>query len=189
MNVLIIPEDHTHDHFLLKPIFTSLFATLGRPRANIRICDKPRLRGVQQATHLDTLRDIIASHRMTDIFILCVNRDGDLNRKSKLNGLETALAGRRYFLAENAWEELETWALAGIDLPIEFRWTDVRPAISVKEHFFAPVARALGIDEGPGEGRKEIGRQAARRLQAIRRKCPEDFDNLANRLQAVLSAV
>jgi hypothetical protein len=54
---------------------------------------------------------------------------------------------------------------------------------------FEPLARQMGLADGPGGGgRKEMGAMAARHIPAIRRKCPEDFGSLANRLQALLTA-
>ncbi|MDE0423017.1 MAG: hypothetical protein OXK76_19295 [Gammaproteobacteria bacterium] len=48
----------------------------------------------------------------------------------------------RILLAENAWEELETWTLAGLDLPAAWRWSEVRAAVDVKERYFDKIARA-----------------------------------------------
>ena len=36
--------------------------------------------------------------------------------------LETTLS----FLAENAWEEIEAWVLAGLNLPSDWSWAEVR---------------------------------------------------------------
>ena len=36
MNVLIIPEDFRKDQYLLKPLFSRLFSTLGRPSIHVR---------------------------------------------------------------------------------------------------------------------------------------------------------
>ena len=52
---------------------------------------------------------------MTDIFILCVDRDGDTNRRQRLDRLEVEFGAGRTFFAENAWEELETWVSGGSD--------------------------------------------------------------------------
>ena len=120
MNVLIIPEDHIRDGLLLKPLFEKLFSELGRPKTSIRICDRPRLRGIGDALNLTVLREIVDAYRMVQFFILCVDRDGDKNRRARLDRIEKIFAGPRLFLAENAWEELETWTLAGLDLPSDW---------------------------------------------------------------------
>jgi hypothetical protein len=126
---------------------------------------------------------------MVDFFILCVDRDGNENRRNRLDEIEQALTGRSVFIAEDAWEELETWVLAGLPLPSDWAWSTVRAEISVKERYFVQQAQRMGVANGPGGGRKQMGIRAARRIQAIRQKCPEDFGNLANRLRALLAAV
>ena len=88
------------------------------------------------------------------------------------------------FLAENAWEEIETWALAGLVLPGGWRWKTVRAEVHVKERYFEVLSRERGVADGPGGGRKALGAEAARRVPAIRRKCSEDFDALARRVEA-----
>ena len=67
----------------------------------------------------------------------------------------------------------------------DWRWSDVRAEIRVKERYFDRLAGERGIANGLGGGRRVLGREAARRVDAIRQKCPEDFDDLAHRLQAV----
>ena len=89
------------------------------------------------------------------------------------------------FLAANAWEEIETWVLAGVDLPNEWTWTNVRAEIHVKEVYFEPLAAQRGLSDSPGGGRKPLAEEAARRIGAIRQKCPEDFNHLAKRLSEV----
>lgn len=122
---------------------------------------------------------------MIDIFILCIDRDGDVNRRQSLNRIEAEFQSTCVFLAENAWEEIETWALAGLDLPRDWRWADVRAEVQVKETYFEPLAALRGLAGSLGGGRKALGEEASRRIGAIRQKCPEDFDALARRLEAV----
>ena len=190
MNVLIIPEDHTKDQYILKPLFERLFTTLGAPRTTVAICRNPRLQGVGEATDVVRLQAIVERYYpMYKYFILCVDRDGIASRKKKLDEIERALRGPYVFLAENAWEEIETWVLAGLDLLPGWRWSDIRPEVSVKEKYFHALARSQGVDGTPSGGRKKLGNDAARRIAAIRQKCPEDFGHLANRLQDALAAL
>jgi hypothetical protein len=186
MNILIIPEDFRSDQYLLKPLFERLFADFGRPQT-VRVCQNPRLRGVQEALNTVRLHEIVAMYPMVDIFILCVDRDGEKSRRSKLNNIETEFATSKILVAENAWEEIETWTLAGLDLPSDWSWSTVRAEVSVKEQYFVPLARQLGVADGPGGGRRALGERASRRVRAIRQKCPEDFGNLADRLQMLLA--
>ena len=125
---------------------------------------------------------------MTDIFILCVDRDGVTNRRRGLDRLEKKFGTGRTFFAENAWEEIETWLLAGMDLPEDWRWQDVRVEVSIKEKYFNPLAKQRDVVDTPGEGREVLGKEAARNIPAIRQKCPEDFDALAQRLATFINA-
>ena len=81
---------------------------------------------------------------------------------------------------------LKTWILAGLELPKSWRWIDVRAEVHVKERYFDVLARERGLTYGPGEWRTTLGQEAARRIDAIRQKCPDDFDALARRLEAII---
>ena len=184
MRVLLIPEDFRKDQYMLKPIFERLFRELGRPRLRVEMCQDPVLGGVAEALKPERLREIVEQYPMTDIFILCVDRDGDKGRRQRLDQIQGEFGDA--FFAENAWEEIETWVLAGLTLPEEWNWQDVRAEIDVKETYFEPLAADRGQSGAPGGGRKPLGEEAARRIGAIRRKCPEDFDSLARRLEAAV---
>ena len=186
MNILIIPEDFRNDQYLLKPLFTRLFARIGRRRARVEVCRDPLLGGVGEALKSKRIQEIVDQHRgMMDIFILCVDRDGNQGRRARLNRIEAEFGNEHTFLAENAWEEIETWVLAGLNLPKAWRWADVRAEVHVKERYFDVLARERGVADGPGGGRKTLGEEAARNIPAVRRKCPEDFGALARRLEAL----
>ena len=77
--------------------------------------------------------------------------------------------------------------LAGLDLPGNWRWADVRAEIHVKEQYVEPLATLRGVANSLGGGRKVLAEWASRRIRAIRRKCPEDFDDLALRVAAAAS--
>ena len=184
MRVLIIPEDFLKDQFILKPLFSRLFRSMGASRVEIWMCYKPRLRGVSEALSSERLEQIFRNYGgMIDIFVLCVDRDGDVNRRRSLDRIEAEFRGRCVFFAENAWEEVETWALVGLDLPGDWRWADVRAEVDVKERYFDRLALLRGVANSEDGGRKILGEEASRRIRAIRQKCPEDFDSLAKRLE------
>lgn len=111
---------------------------------------------------------------------VCQNQIG---RRSRLDTIEQTLAGPPVFLAENAWEELETWVLAGVQLPAGWNWSEVRTEVHVKEMYFEKLARRRGLADHPGGGRQPLGEEAARSVEAIRTKCQEDFDALARRIE------
>ena len=185
MNVLVIPEDFRKDQYILKPLFARLFRSIGKPRARVRVCLDPLLGGFGEALKSERIAEVVRKHRgMTDIFILIVDRDGDTNRRRSLNRLEAEFANERSFLAENAWEEVETWVLAGLAWPGDWSWAEVRAEVQVKEQYFDRVVVERGLSDAPGGGRKLLGEEASRRIDAIRQKCSEDFDALAVRVRS-----
>ena len=187
MNVLVIPEDSRNDEYILKPLFKQLFRSIGKPLANVQICCDPVLGGVGQALKSTRIGEIVDQYGgMTHIFILCVDRDGDEGRRARLDDIETEFGNNRAFHAVNAWEEIEIWVLAGLNLPRKWRWKDVRATVHVKEKYFKPLAAMRGVADSLGGGRKALGEEAARNIGAIRGKCAEDFDTLARRLEAAV---
>ena len=185
MRVLIIPEDFRNDQYILKPLFSRLLGSIGASSVRVEVCRDHLMGGIGEALKSERLTEVIEQHKgMVDIFILCVDRDGILGRRQRLDQLETEFGPT--LLAENAWEEIETWALAGLNLPGGWIWAGVRAEVQVKEQYFEPFAAQRGLSDSLGGGRKELGEEASHRINAIRQKCPEDFDSLAGRLKAVV---
>ena len=110
MNVLIIPEDFRNDQYILKPLFSRLFRSFVSRRVHVDVCRDPLLGGVGEALKSGRIEEVVRKHRgMTDIFILCIDRDGDANRRQSLDRLESEFNNGQTFLAANAWEEIETY--------------------------------------------------------------------------------
>ena len=185
MTVLIVPEDFRKDQFILKPLFSRLLASLGKPHATVRVCQDPLLGGVGEALKSERIAEIVDLYGgRVQVILLCIDRDGNTGRRQRLDQLEEEFGGR--FLGVEAWEEIETWVLAGLKLPPNWNWADVRAEVQVKERYFNVLARRRGVGGGPDDGRGELGDEASRRIDAIRQKCPEDFDALARRLEAIV---
>ncbi len=178
MNVLIIPEDFRKDQYILKPILEAMLAAVGKPQAKVRVCQDPLLGGVTEALKWQRIEEILDLYRgMVHVFLLIVDRDGQEGRRVALDNLEQKAAETlpegRLFLAENAWQEVEVWLLAGHDLPSEWRWQDIRKDVNPKEAYFEPLARQRGVTDGPGQGRRALSRQAAGNYAKIHSRCPE----------------
>ena len=189
MNILVISEDPHYDQHILKPLLRRLFRSIGKPTAKIGIPPGRTPRGVRDALRSETLARIVERYRgETDIFVLCVDRDGELGRRQRLDQIEAEFGSRCVFLAQEAWEEIEAWVLAGLDLPPDWRWRDVRAEIHVKERYFDVLARERGVAGGLGGGRKALAEEAAANLSAIRLKCPQDFDALAQRIETAAAS-
>lgn len=188
-NVLIIPEDFRKDQYMLKPLITAMFDYLGKPNARIEICRDPLLTGVSQAMDKERLTEILLRYRgMVDVFVLCVDRDGITSRRGRLDERES-WARETYgcsLIAENAWQEIEVWVLAGHDLRTDWSWAEIRQEVDPKERYSLPFVQTRGLTETPGEGRKILAEEAARRYSRIRQLCPEDVIALESDLEAWL---
>lgn len=189
----MIPEDFRKDQYILKPIIEAMLERLGKPRAKVLVCSDPLLGGVRAALNWVRIREILDRYRgMVDVFVHIVDRDGQTGRRRQLDALERKaeehFAGGPMLVSENAWQEVEVWVLAGHDdLPPDWQWTEVRLEPNPKERYFVPYARRRGVAEGPGEGRKTLASQAAKRYDRIRRLCQEDVMALEERLRGLFS--
>jgi hypothetical protein len=193
MNILIIPEDFRNDQYILEPIIRSMLAELNRPRAKIRVCRDPLLGGVAQALKWERIFEIIERYKgMVDLFLLCVDRDGEEGRRQALDKLENEakniLPNNKKFLAENAWQEVEVWVLAGHTLPKKWVWKGIRQETNPKEVYFLPFAQQRGLLNEPGGGRKTLALEAAKQYKQIRQHCREDVLNLENRIRQFLNS-
>ncbi len=165
---------------------------LGKPKTKVRVCQDPLLGGISEALKWERIQEIIERYKgMVNLFLLCVDRDGKEGRKGALITIEqqaaNTLTGGRLLLAENAWQEIEVWVLAGHDLPTDWNWQAIRNEVNPKETYFLPFAKQRNLLDAPGEGRKTLAEEAARRYDRIRQLCPEDIVNLEDRIRSFLT--
>jgi hypothetical protein len=190
VNILIIPEDFRKDQYMLKPIVKAMMEVLGKSKAKITVCQDPLLGGVVEALKWERIEEIIDRYRMVDLFLLCVDRDGKAGRKKALNKIEQqsaqVLPQGKVLVAENAWQEIEVWVLAGHNLPSEWNWPTIRQEVNPKENYFIPLAKERNLLSTPGEGRKILAEEAAKKYNRIRQLCPEDIINLEQRVESWL---
>lgn len=207
MRVLVIPEDSRRDKDLLKPLIEALMSTVGRPRAKVRICERPVLGGVAEALKAERLREIIDLWGgQTDLFLLIVDRDGkdgmslpatggqparkNEDRRAVITRLEHEsiglLPGGKALLGEHAIEEVEVWVLAGHDLPAEWSFRAIRAELHPKEAFFVPfLTKHRGLTDDTA-GRALVAAEAARNFQRICDRCPEDVKRLTERIRMLV---
>ena len=159
---------------------------MGKPRARIRVCEDPVLGGVREALKSSRISEVMQRHRgMAQIFVLCVDRDGEEGRRRRLDEIEAEFGCTDRFLAEEQLgKNLKPGFLRVWTLPANWCWADVRADVHVKENYFDRLANERRIADGPGGGRKRLGEEAASHISRIRLKCPEDFDCLYRRLEA-----
>lgn len=186
MNVLVIPEDFRKDQFILQPIIAAMFTKLGHP-AIVEVLRDPLIGGIERALNQELLWEVVDSNRWkVDLFLLCVDRDGEEGRRSAMDGLETGLNRRlgtpKVMVAENAWQELEVWALAGLDLPEGWTWSEIQQERDPKEKYFDRLVKDRRLQDDAGGGRKTLGMAAAKRYRTVRSRCREDIQVLEKRI-------
>jgi len=190
VNVLVIPEDFRKDEHILKPIIVKMLARVGKPRARVEVCKDPLLGGIGEALKWDRIEEVIEMYPMVQLFLLIVDRDGKADRRKSLDRLEERarqkLEEQRTFFAENAWQEIEVWALAGVQpLPNDWKWKDVRSDEHPKDRYFIPYVNAVGLQDEPFEGRARLGKLAAENYARVRSRCSEDVGELEKRLKTI----
>lgn len=72
--------------------------------------------------------------------------------------------------------------LAGHNLPSEWNWQTIRQEFNPKETYFIPLAKERNLLSTPGEGRKILAAEAAKKYNRIRqaRKISEIWNNELN---------
>ncbi len=180
-SVLVIPEDPTKDQYILAPLFTALMAAVGKQNARVRVMTDPATQGVDQVLDAEFLRAVVRRYPMVDMFVLALDRDGKSGREASIRhhaeGARAHLPSGSAFLGTCAHQEVEVWCLAGVQgLPREWRWADVRAEPHAKERYYEPYAAQRGLLDAPGDGREQLGREAAGRYRSIINRCPELSD-------------
>jgi hypothetical protein len=93
MNVLVIPEDFRKDQFVVGPLVRRLLKAVGKPKANVRVCQDPLLGGIGEAMKWMRIKEILDRYRgNVSIFLLLVDRDGEEGRRQALDALEKKAA-------------------------------------------------------------------------------------------------
>ncbi len=182
LKVLVIPEDPTHDQYVLKPVVEQLFEDLGQ-RARVEVLQNPRLRGVEQALAAESLAEIMSLYPMIDLFLLLVDRDAEPGRPARVARLERQFEA---LMACLAVEEIEVWMLALHRDQLGVPWANVRAEVHAKEHFAVPFLLAHAPRLAPGQGRKWAMRGIGAAWSGLLQVCPELAD-LRRRLEARLT--
>ncbi|WP_434683727.1 hypothetical protein [Pseudanabaena minima] len=193
MNVLIILEDFVNDESMVLPIVRAMMTAIGKPQAKVAVCKNPRLRGHAEALRWEKIQEILERYGgMTDLFLVCVDRDGNGDRRAKLDGLEKKaqeFLAEKYqspkkFLGENAWQELEVWVLAGCeDIPKVWKWSEIRSERKSKTSYFMRFAEQRSLLEARCQGRGILAEEASKRYDRIRQRCPEDIQELEKNIR------
>jgi hypothetical protein len=167
-NVLVIPEDPTHNGYILKPLVIRLLEACGKPNANVTVLPNPRAKGYDHAKVI--LRNhVFDRYAHFDLLLFLPDADGK-NRSKEFEVLEAEAAAKSVNLICCAAEqEVEVWLLAG---HIKKNWQEIRADVSVKENTFAPFLAIHG-DRSAGDGRKSLMQETLQNFSGLLQRCPE----------------
>jgi hypothetical protein len=180
--VLIIPEDPTHDYATLEPLVQRILKDRGKGTAKVTVLRNPRVQGFHHACGM--LPDICEQYSHFDLWLFLVDADGEDG--SETFGHLESKHGRQLICCA-ALEEVEAWLLAGHIEKLDLPWREVRADVSVKENVFAPFLRQHGDSRRLGGGRDLLMRQTLTNYPGLLQRCPE-LKDLHDRVCASLAS-
>ena len=161
MNVLVIAEDFRKDQHIVRPIVRRMLTEVGKPKANVRVCRDPLMGGVTEALKWERIKEVLQRYRMVQLFLLLLDRDGVEGRRKSLDALEKKARGElgsvKVLFGENAWQEIEVWALAGQDLPAKWRWGTIRAEVNPQGALFRAFRAAAWSAKRAWRGAQDDG--------------------------------
>lgn len=187
LRVLVIPEDPTFDHYVLKPVIQAACRYVGQHRAVVRVLQDPAAKGVDHILSDEFMQVVIDRNTMVDIYLICIDRDGRPGRdhalQHRVQQTQPGLTPHQRIGGRSAEQELEVWCLALHSKSLPTAWKQVREEPHAKEVHFDPLAQRLGVAHSPGQGREVLGRDAAANYQRLRTLCPElqDIERILSR--------
>lgn len=184
LNVLVIPEDPTHNGYILKPLVQALLESAGRPRANVTVLTNPWLGGYDQA--VKAVRETLI-HRYGHWDLWLFMPDADRASPAAMQDLETTLAAQDVrLLCCPAEPEVEIYACVAYQADLQGEWAQIRQHRRFKETHFDPLLALHGDRRRPGGGRDRMITQSLRNLPLLLQRCPE-LQRLHERLRQVVS--
>lgn len=180
--VLVIPEDPTHNGYILKPLVERMLAEVGKPNARVLVLANPKLDGYADAVHA-IRHELEGRYGFYDLWLFLP--DADL--AAGLDALETGAAEKGVqLLCCAAQPEVEAWLLAGHRDDLEMRWADIRSHPRLKEEVFAPFLADYGDPLAAGGGRERLVRKTLQNYRGLTELCPE-LATLEGRLRKLLA--
>ena len=171
LKVLVIPEDPTHNGYILKPLVEAILADAGRPAAKVSVLVNPRLQGYDHA--LEAIRgDLLEKYGFWDLWIFIP--DADRASDSAMRKLESELAREGVTLfCSPAVPEVEIYACVAFRSEIRGGWNEARADSSFKENVFGELLAEHGDPRRAGQGRDLMIGESLKNLPLLFKHCPE----------------
>jgi len=181
--VLVIPEDPTHNGYILKPLIKAILADVGKPAANVTVLTNPKLDGYDHAIRA-IRHELPDRYGFWDLWIFVP--DADRATKAAMEQLERDLAGKQILLlCCPAVPEVEIYACAAFRDDMHGSWQDARSSKRMKEEVFLPLLRLRGDPRRAGGGRDQMIDASLRNLPLLFQLCPE-LKQLRDRVEQAL---
>ena len=183
LRVLVIPEDPTHNGYILKPLVEAVLADLGKRSARVQVLTSPRLNGYDHA-RAAIRSELPASYGHLDLWLFMP--DADRAGPAAMATMEAELQGRGVPLyCCPAEPEVEIYACAAYRSGIAQGWQAARSNPRMKEEVFAPLLAVHGDHRRAGGGRDLMVAESLRNLPLLYSLCPE-LKRLRDRVAAHL---
>jgi hypothetical protein len=167
--VLVIPEDPTHNGYILKPLVERMLTETGKPNAKVTILTNPKLNGYAHAVAA-IRNELVERYGHLDLWLFMPDADraGDLAALEK----EVGEKGICLFCCA-AKPEVEVWLLAGHRQKLAAKWSDVVSHLRLKEEIFEPFLKQHGDPRSAGAGREVLTRATLANYRGLLDVCPE----------------
>lgn len=181
--VLVVPEDHTYNGAILKPLIEGVLLDVGKSSAMVKVLDNPRVQGFDQA--MAAIKgELVDRYRWMDLWLFMP--DADKAKPLAMAALEARLASVGVTLLCCAAEpELEIFASAPYRAEIPGGWPQARRHARFKEVIFPPLLEKHGDARRPAGGRDLMIAAALANLPLLYQLCPE-LKSLRDRIAASL---
>lgn len=184
--VLVVPEDPTLDGYILKPLTEALLGDAGRPRARVKVLEKPRVKGYPDAARTIRGDELHASYAFYDLWLFIP--DADRAKRDAMDHLEAVSRARGVsLLCCPAQPEVDIYACVTFRHELHMSWEEVRNHPRMREEVFEPLLKKHGHTRRPGGGRDLMITRSLRNLPLLYRLCPET-KRLRDRIAAHLEA-
>lgn len=183
--VLVVPEDPTHNGYILKPLVQALMTEAGRPRAIVTVLSSPRLRGFDHA--MRALRYELPSkyHPHFDLWLFMP--DADRAVPAAMTALESDLQAQGIrFLACAAEPEVEIYACVAHRANLAMSWNAAREHKHFKEQVFEPLLARHGDLRRAGGGRDQLISASLANMRSMLQLCPE-LNTLLGRIRLAVA--
>jgi hypothetical protein len=179
--VLVIPEDPTHNGYILKLLVERMLGEIGKPNAQVLVLPNPRLTGYDHAVR--AIEDeLLQRYGFYDLWLFLPDAD----RAGGVAALEAKMRARGIrLICCAAQPEVEAWVVAGHRDALTGSWAELRHNPRFKEEVFAPFLQKFGDPRAAGGGRDKLIRATLSNYRGLLAVCPELAD-LQQRIAAAL---